>query len=74
LHLSDAEQITAEHLGSTIANAQTNGNYTGTLRNMERQLISSVLETTHFNMAETAKRLGISRATLYRKTKAYNIR
>jgi transcriptional regulator of acetoin/glycerol metabolism len=74
LHLSDAEQITAEHLGSTIANAQTNGNYTGTLRDMERQLISSVLETTHFNMAETAKRLGISRATLYRKTKAYNIR
>ena len=74
LHLSDEEQITAEHLGSPITNAQVNCSYSGTLREMEHQLISSVLETTNFNMAETAKRLGISRATLYRKTKAYKIR
>jgi len=74
LHLSDEEQITAEHLGSPITRAQANCSYSGTLREMEHQLISSVLETTNFNMAETAKRLGISRATLYRKTKAYNIR
>jgi transcriptional regulator with PAS, ATPase and Fis domain len=75
LHLSDEEQITAEHLGSPITNAQAiNCFNSGTLREMEHQLISSVLETTNFNMAETAKRLGISRATLYRKTKTYNIR
>jgi sigma-54 dependent transcriptional regulator, acetoin dehydrogenase operon transcriptional activator AcoR len=74
LHLSDEEQITVEQLGSPITNAQVYCSYSGTLREMEHQLISSVLETTNFNMAETAKRLGISRATLYRKTKAYKIR
>ena len=44
-----------------------------TLKEMEQQLISSTLEATAFNMAMTAKRLGISRATLYRKVKIYNI-
>ena len=74
LHLSDEKKIAVEHLGSTITAAKTDCIPFGTLREMEHQLISSILEATKFNMAETAKRLGISRATLYRKTKAYHIR
>jgi DNA-binding NtrC family response regulator len=40
---------------------------------MERKVISATLERNNFNMAETAKILSISRATLYRKVKAYKI-
>ena len=73
-HLSDGNRIKQEHLGSPIVNDRSKPTPTGTICEMECRLISSMLETTNFNMAETAKRLGISRATLYRKTKAYNIR
>jgi DNA-binding NtrC family response regulator len=38
---------------------------------MERELILSVLEHSGRNMAASARRLGISRASLYRKVKQY---
>ena len=34
-----------------------------------KKMISATLNATNSNMAETARRLGISRATLYRKVK-----
>jgi transcriptional regulator with PAS, ATPase and Fis domain len=39
---------------------------------MERELILSALEQSNHNMAASAKRLGISRASLYRKVKEYS--
>jgi transcriptional regulator of acetoin/glycerol metabolism len=40
---------------------------------MEQRMIAATLRKTNSNMAETAKKLGISRATLYRKVKQYGI-
>ena len=74
LHIGDGKTIKPDHLGLQSNSIKHKFTKTGSLREMEHQFISSTLERTNFNMAEAAKRLGISRATLYRKTKAYNIR
>ena len=47
--------------------------YVGTLQEIEKQVIFETIEETGSNMAATAKKLGISRATLYRKTKEYGV-
>jgi transcriptional regulator with PAS, ATPase and Fis domain len=39
---------------------------------MERELILNVLEQSGRNMAASARKLGISRASLYRKVKDYS--
>jgi transcriptional regulator with PAS, ATPase and Fis domain len=43
------------------------------LENMERQTIADTLEQAGFNFSKASKILGISRATLYKKAKKYNI-
>jgi transcriptional regulator of acetoin/glycerol metabolism len=43
----------------------------GTLREMEKEMISKTMSATNLNIAKTARELGISRATLYRKLKEY---
>src|SRR2546425_1202495 len=40
----------------------------------ERQAILDTLEVTHGKLAETARRLGISRTTLWRRLRAYGLR
>ena len=40
-----------------------------TLKEIERKLIEQVLEEEDFNQTKAAKRLGINRATLWRKLK-----
>ena len=44
-----------------------------TLQEMEKQLIERTLEHLNGNQTEVAKNLGISRSTLWRKIKEYNI-
>ncbi|MSR75666.1 MAG: sigma-54-dependent Fis family transcriptional regulator [Planctomycetes bacterium] len=43
------------------------------LRSMEVELIRMVLEQTRFNIARTARELGINRSTLYNKMKDYGL-
>jgi transcriptional regulator of acetoin/glycerol metabolism len=45
----------------------------GTLAQRERQAILGALDATHGRLAETARRLGISRTTLWRRLKAYGL-
>ncbi len=45
-----------------------------TLAERERQAILDTLELTHGKLAETARRLGISRTTLWRRLRAYGLR
>lgn len=45
-----------------------------TLADRERQAIADTLQTTHGKLAETARRLGISRTTLWRRLKTYGLR
>ena len=43
-------------------------------RERERQAILDTLQVTHGKLAETARRLGISRTTLWRRLRAYGLR
>jgi len=45
-----------------------------TLADRERQAIADTLQGTHGKLAETARRLGISRTTLWRRLKTYGLR
>ncbi len=74
LHLCDGKVVEADHLRLPTTAAGPAPPQAGTLREMERRMITATLEDTGHNMAETARRLGITRATLYRKAKAYQLR
>jgi transcriptional regulator with AAA-type ATPase domain len=50
------------------------GDNVRTLAERERQAILDTLESTHGKLAETARRLGISRTTLWRRLRAYGLR
>jgi transcriptional regulator of acetoin/glycerol metabolism len=50
------------------------GDHARTLAERERQAILDTLEVTHGKLAETARRLGISRTTLWRRLRAYGLR
>lgn len=49
--------------------ALTSLDISGTLEDIERQIITKVLEEEGFNQSKAAKRLGINRSTLWRKLK-----
>lgn len=61
-----------EELGQAVFFPSGNG--TGTLADQERRAIVDTLGITGGKLAETARRLGISRTTLWRRLKAYGIR
>jgi DNA-binding NtrC family response regulator len=50
------------------------GDHAHTLAERERQAILDTLDSTHGKLAETARRLGISRTTLWRRLRAYGLR
>lgn len=50
------------------------GDESKTLAERERQAILQTLEVTRGRLAETARRLGISRTTLWRRLRAYGLR
>jgi len=52
----------------------SDGGESPTLAERERQAILDTLEVTHGKLAETARRLGISRTTLWRRLRAYGLR
>lgn len=73
LHISNGKKITARDLGLDMLENSNAVTTPGTLQEMEVKLITAVLEDTLSNMAESSRRLGISRATLYRKVKQYQL-
>lgn len=72
LHMGEKDPLDISDLGLT-ASSNTQSRHTGTLQEIERQVITETIEQTGSNMAATAKKLGISRATLYRKVKEYSL-
>jgi transcriptional regulator of acetoin/glycerol metabolism len=72
LHVCDAKDIHTEDLAINGDPGAKNV-ATGTLMEMEKDMISTSLTKTGTNMAESARQLGISRATLYRKVKQYQL-
>ena len=72
LHLCDGDVMGADSLGLSVTEKVRHG-AGGSLEDMEREAIIEMLRLTSGNMAETARRLCISRATLYRKTKQFGL-
>ena len=72
LHICDSGILRKKHLGLPGGSISSQSVLSGSLREMEQKMIASALRETCSNMAATAKKLGISRATLYRKVKEYN--
>ncbi|MCP4119543.1 MAG: GAF domain-containing protein [Desulfobacteraceae bacterium] len=71
LHLCEGRQLDREHLSLSSGHVDK-ARQAGTLEEMNRKMIMETLAQTNHNMARTAKILGISRATLYRKLKKNN--
>lgn len=59
-----------EHIGEAVF-LPTDG--AATLAERERQAIVETLKSTRWRLAEAARRLGISRTTLWRRLKAYGL-
>ncbi len=80
--MCDGERLAAKDLpeqvqrgfGPALALPDHAADHIPTLSEMEAQLIQSALEKLNGNQTEAAKRLGISRSTLWRKMKEYEIR
>ncbi|SHO43977.1 sigma-54-dependent Fis family transcriptional regulator [Desulfopila aestuarii] len=73
LHLCEDDQLLPEHLDLPVDTARHIAPVSGTLQEIERTAIVSTLGKTDWNMVQSAKQLGISRATLYRKVKEYKL-
>ncbi|MDJ0621736.1 MAG: sigma 54-interacting transcriptional regulator [Desulfocapsaceae bacterium] len=73
LHLCNNGTMRQEHLGIQASSSQASRRRGGTLKQMERELIEDTLLRTSGNMARTARNLGISRATLYRKVREFGL-
>jgi two-component system response regulator HydG len=74
--LCNSGEIQSSDLPANILNPPVqskNKDNTQTLQGSERNLMIGALEACNWNKKETAKRLGISRSTLYSKLKKYQI-
>jgi transcriptional regulator of acetoin/glycerol metabolism len=71
--LSNGGRIEAKHLPKFIPDEMT-ALPAGSLAENERQMIIKVLNESKWNKHQAAKRLQISRSTLYSKIKRYQIR
>ncbi len=74
LTVCDGRKVTAEDLNLPSRGLSAAAPPIGPLDEMEKEMIASTLKQTDFNMALSAKILGIARATLYRKVNAYRLR
>jgi PAS domain S-box-containing protein len=69
----EAEQITGAMSGNPVAQRQSASMPVGNLDSMEEQMIIRALERSGGHRSQAAEQLGISRRTLSRKLKEYNI-
>ncbi|MFW2366400.1 MAG: helix-turn-helix domain-containing protein, partial [Desulforhopalus sp.] len=71
LHNCQGLSVEAKHLKLPKSSEKNSPSSYGTLREMEKEMIEKTMIATGTNIAKTARELGISRATLYRKLKEY---
>jgi two-component system, NtrC family, response regulator len=73
LLLSKSDQINPEDFIAALTPGQNTGSIFHTLDEMEKQMIISTIEECRGNLSRTAEKLGIGRATLYRKMEKHGI-
>ncbi|MGC8978991.1 sigma 54-interacting transcriptional regulator [Caldisericum sp.] len=72
---ADSDILTGKYLPKDIFNQSTNilTNTSYSFNEVKKQFIEKILIETNYNITETAKRLGVSRPTLYKLIKMFNI-
>ena len=70
--LAEGELLLPEHLPDSLLSRQQPGRVEE-IQKIESSLLTEALEAAHGNIGLAAKRLGISRSTLYRKRKQYGL-
>lgn len=71
--LSSGNQLQPSDFFFRNGNNGADGNYKGTLEDMERKLIMEAIQKNLGNMTAVAQQLGITRQTLYNKIKRYGL-
>jgi DNA-binding NtrC family response regulator len=71
--LSDSKLLTPECFFLNPVVPESDETFEGTLEEMERRMITRVLQKSRTNLSATAEQLGITRQTLYNKMKKYNL-
>ena len=75
-YICDGDVITTEYLSDEIRGSVENvkeKNKYGTINYMEKDLIIETILKNNGNITRSASELGISKPTIYRKMKKYNI-
>ncbi|PMP82318.1 MAG: sigma-54-dependent Fis family transcriptional regulator [Caldisericum exile] len=72
---ADSDILTGKYLPKDIFNQSSNilTNTSYSFNEVKKQFIEKILIETNYNITETAKRLGVSRPTLYKLIKMFNI-
>jgi len=73
VNLTDGPAITPDTLGLPRSASATGSRRCTRLVELEKQAIGDAIADSGFNLSQTAKNLGISRATLYNKMKKYRL-
>ncbi len=71
--LSDTKTLTPDSFFLNPVLPETDESFEGTLEEMERKMITKVLQKNSTNLSSAAENLGITRQTLYNKMKKYNL-
>ncbi len=71
--LSDKNELTTDDFFFNPVVHNSDDYFEGTIEEMERQMISQVLQKNGMNLSAAASQLGITRQTLYNKMKKYNL-
>ncbi len=71
VNIADGNTLTEVHLPDNVLHSEDK--YSMNFKKIKRELIEKVLKETRFNISLSAKKLGISRPTLYKLIKQFNI-
>ncbi len=71
--LSNGSELKPSDFIFRIGESNAEGNFWGTLEDMERRLIAEAIQKSSGNMTTVAQQLGITRQTLYNKIKRYGL-
>ncbi|NCA87013.1 MAG: sigma-54-dependent Fis family transcriptional regulator [Clostridia bacterium] len=69
--LADSEQLTEESFSLQSTKSASSHLHNKTIEEMEKEMIQAAIQKENGNMSAVAKKLGISRPTLYKKLKSF---
>ncbi len=74
VNIAETPVLTAEHLPPYVLNTHSRNEPVKTFDEIRKELLEETLKSTNFNISETARRLHISRPTVYKLLKKYGLK